>query len=105
MAHPRLARSLALALGLLYLAAGLAESVRAVSSGDGGLWFWCGSLVGGGVLVLAGLRLRDRRPEVGRSLVCVGAVMGILATGWTVVVPVLALAVVVLELREPRQPE
>lgn len=104
MAHARLTRIATLSLGLLYVAAGAAGPARAASSGDGGRAFWTSTLVGGGALVLAGLALTDRRPHVGRGLVCVGSLIGILATSWTIVVPVLAVAVVVLTLREVAGP-
>ncbi len=101
MDRPRLRFWLTLGLGLLYVAAGIAESVRAVTSGDGGLWFWLGSLVGGGALVLSGMAVSSRHPNVGRTLICVGSMMGVLATGWTLVVPLIAVAVVVLNLQKP----
>ena len=101
MDRPRLRFWLTLGLGLLYVAAGIAESVRAVTSGDGGLWFWFGSLVGGGALVLSGMAVSSRHPNVGRTLICVGSMMGVLATGWTLVVPLIAVAVVVLNLQKP----
>nr|WP_300051132.1 hypothetical protein [uncultured Nocardioides sp.] len=101
MDRPRLRFWLTLGLGVLYVAAGLAESVRAVTSGDGGLWFWFGTLVGGGALVLSGMAVSSRHPNVGRTLICVGSMMGVLATGWTLVVPLVAVAVVVLNLQKP----
>jgi hypothetical protein len=101
MDRPRLRFWLTLGLGLLYVAAGIAESVRAVTSGDGGLWFWLGSLVAGGALVLSGMAVSSRHPNVGRTLICVGSMMGVLATGWTLVVPLIAVAVVVLNLQKP----
>ena len=101
MDRPRLRFWLTLGLGLLYVAAGIAESVRAMTSGDGGLWFWLGSLVGGGALVLSGMAVSSRHPNVGRTLICVGSMMGVLATGWTLVVPLIAVAVVVLNLQKP----
>ena len=101
MDRPRLRFWLTLGLGLLYVGAGVAESVRAVTSGDGGLWFWLGSLVGGGALVLSGMAVSSRHPNVGRTLICVGSMMGVLATGWTLVVPLIAVAVVVLNLQKP----
>ena len=101
MDRPRLRFWLTLGLGLLYVAAGVAESVRAVTSGDGGLWFWFGTLVGGGALVLSGMAVSSRHPNVGRTLICVGSMMGVLATGWTLVVPLIAVAVVVLNLQKP----
>ena len=101
MDRPHLRFWLTLGLGLLYVAAGIAESVRAVTSGDGGLWFWFGSLVGGGALVLSGMAVSSRHPNVGRTLICVGSMVGVLATGWTLVVPLIAVAVVVLNLQKP----
>src|SRR6478752_1283567 len=101
MDRPRLRFWLTLGLGLLYVAAGIAESVRAVTSGDGGLWFWLGSLVAGCAMVLSGMAVASRHPNVGRTLICVGSMMGVLATGWTLVVPLIAVAVVVLNLQKP----
>jgi len=39
-----MATGLALGLGVVFIVAGLAETYRAVSSGDGGVVFWFGSL-------------------------------------------------------------
>src|SRR5687767_305502 len=50
----RLTDVLVLLLGGLYLSAGVAETIRVVRSGDGGLAFWFGTLVGGGSMVLLG---------------------------------------------------
>ena len=99
MDRPRLAFWLTLGLALLYIAAGIAETVRAVTTGDGGLWFWLGTLVGGGALMLAGMAVPSRHPNVGRTLICVGSMMGVLATAWTIVVPLIAVTVVVLALQ------
>lgn len=105
MAHPRLTRGLTLGLGLLYLTAGVAKTGRVLRTGDGGPWFWSGSLLGGGVLVLAGLAMTSRHPRVGRALICTGGLMGIVATRWTVVVPLLALVVVVLNVQASTAPD
>ncbi|KQV67738.1 hypothetical protein ASC64_10985 [Nocardioides sp. Root122] len=100
MTPARVTRFATLSLGVLYVAAGAAEIVRAATStGDGGV-ILPGTLVAGGALVLTGLALTPPQPHVGRGLVCVGSLLGILATAGTVVVPVLAVAVVVLTLRE-----
>lgn len=86
-------------LGVLYIVDGIAETIRAVSTGDGGIPFWFGTLVGGGTLILIGfLGFRHRLPVYG-VLVVLGCVLGILATAWTLIVPVLALAVVFLTLQ------
>ena len=95
----KLTDRLPVVLGGLYLVAGVAETIRVVSSGDGGLAFWFGSLVGGGVLVLLGALGFRERPRLSAGLVTVGALAGMLATMWTLVVPVLAIAVIVLVIR------
>lgn len=95
MASGRLTDILTVFLGVLYIAAGIAETTRAVVSGDGGIPFWFGSLVGGGALILLGHVLRrHQRPYV--VLVTVGCLAGVTATLWTLVVPVLALIVIAL---------
>jgi hypothetical protein len=86
---------LVILLGLLYVAAGIAETVRAVRSGDGGIAFWFGSLVGGGLLILVGEALRWR-PGLSTTLIGVGCLAGALGTMWTLVVPVVAVVVFVL---------
>ena len=86
---------LGMSLGCLLVAAGIAETIRAIRSGDGGLWFWFPTLVGGGALVLLGTLVRVRRPFLGMNLVCGGCLLGILPTAWTLVVPVLLVVLVI----------
>ena len=88
-----------LALGCLLVLAGVAETVRAVRSGDGGLWFWFPTLVGGGTLLLSGTLLMRRHPGRGWALLCSGCVLGLLPTMWTVVVPILLLVLALTTLR------
>lgn len=83
-------------LGCLLVAAGVAETVRVVRSGDGGLAFWFGTLVGGGALVLAGTLLLPRRPRHAFVLTTIGCVLALLPTAWTVIVPVMLVALVVV---------
>lgn len=100
MAPAHLTRIATLSLGLLYVAAGLAEIAATVTTSGDEAVLLPATLVAGGALVLAGLALTARQPNVGRGLVCVGSLLGILATAGTVVVPMLAVAVVFLTLRE-----
>src|SRR5262245_7193416 len=86
---------LGVSLGGLLVAAGIAETVRLVRSGDGGLVFWFGSLVGGGILILTGTLLQPRRPRPGFVLTTIGCVAGILPTIWTLIVPVLLVVLVI----------
>ena len=57
---------------------------------------WGALLMGGGVSLLAGLRIIERSPRWGAIVVAVGAVAGALVIFWTVIVIVVALTVVVL---------
>jgi hypothetical protein len=82
-------------LGLLLVSAGIAETVRLVRSGDGGFAFWFGTLVGGGLLILAGTLLLPRRPIPGFMLTMIGCVAGLVPTVWTVVVPLMLVALII----------
>ena len=86
-------------MGLLLVAAGIAETVRLVRSGDGGFWFWFPTLVGGGALILAGTLTRTRKPVPGLLMVLAGCLLGILPTMWTLVVPVLLIVLAILTAR------
>ena len=86
-------------LGVVYVLAGIAETIRVVVTGDGGLAFWFGTLVGGGAAILLGILAFRNRPRVYASLVVVGSLAGLLATMWTLLIPLVALTVVVLTLR------
>jgi hypothetical protein len=92
----RLTDILTVFVGVLYIAAGIAETTRAIVTGDGGIPFWFGSLVGGGALILLGALAFRHRPRLYCSLITVGCLAGILATVWTLVIPLIALTVVVL---------
>src|SRR5687767_9938512 len=93
-------RWMAIVLGVLLIAAGVAETVRLTRSGDGGFVFWFGTLVGGGTLILTGTLLRTRSSRLGWPLVVLGCVLGILPTMWTIVFPLLLLALAILTARE-----
>lgn len=49
-----LARRSGIALGVTYVLLGVMETIRLVVTGDGGFFFWFGTLVGGGTLLLLG---------------------------------------------------
>ena len=90
---------LTVSLGLLYIAAGIAETTRAIVTGDGGIPFWFGSLVGGGGLILLGTLGFRHRPWLACGLITIGCFAGAVATMWTLVVPLIALVVVILTVR------
>ena len=87
-------------LGCLLVAAGVAETVRLLKSGDGGLAFWFPTLVGGGLLIVAGTLLLPRRPVPGCILTLIGCAAGLLPTMWTLVVPVLLIVLMILTAKQ-----
>ena len=89
-----------LTLGGLLVVAGIAETVRLVRTGDGGLWFWFPTLVGGGTLVIAGTLTLSRSPTLGRTLTTVGAIAAIPPTMWTLVVPALLVILIIVSARQ-----
>jgi hypothetical protein len=86
---------LGLGLGCLLVLGGVAETIRAVRSGDGGLWFWTPTMVGGGTLLIVGTLLLPQSPSVGNRLTTIGAVVALPPTFWTLVVPVLLIVLIV----------
>ena len=95
---------LGVVLGSLLLGLAVAETIRVLRSGDGGLAFWLGTLGGGGALVLAGTLLADRMPRPALVMTVVGCVAGILPTMWTLFIPLLLLTLAVLRLRPGTTP-
>jgi hypothetical protein len=89
-------RRLGIVVGSSFLLAGTLETIRVLTSGDGGLAFWFGSLFGGGAMVLWGTLGLRSRPLLALVAVTVGALAGSLATAWTLILPVLALLLVVM---------
>ncbi len=89
-------------LGIGYVAAGLAGVVLGGTGGGTDLAIWLGLLVGGGALVLVGsFALRPGTPGV--LATAIGSVAGALALFWSVLVPVLAVALVVLSVLRARR--
>ena len=80
----------------LYLAFGAVELVTHLDE-PLSLLFWMTSLWGGGALLLYGIFVR---PEVSTRLVIFGSLLGLLATAWTLVIPLLAIALVIFTIRD-----
>ena len=89
-----------MALGCLLVVAGIAETVRLVRSGDGGIYFWFPTLVGGGVLIVVGTLVATGRPTLGFVLTMLGCFLGIVPTMWTVLVPILLVVLLVSRARQ-----
>jgi len=95
---------LAAILGVGYIAAGVVGAALEVTDGDrSDLAFWLALLVGGGALVLIGSFVLGSRPVLSAVLTSVGALAGAVAVFWSVIVPVLALALVVLSIARARR--
>ena len=80
-------------VGAVYVVFGVGE-VLAHADHPVSLAFWAPSLLGGGALVLYGVF--GRRSRFSTRLVVFGALLGLVATAWTLIVPVLAIVLVVL---------
>jgi hypothetical protein len=65
-------------------------------TGTGDQIFWIVFLAGGGLLLLAGLRISMRSPWPAAVLISLGAVVGAIPTFWTVIAPIAAITLVVL---------
>jgi hypothetical protein len=74
------------------------------SQGTADSFFWFGTLVGGGTLLLLGALPRQAVRGGRLMAVLLGAALGIPATAWTLLLPVLALTVIVLTLMSLAEP-
>ena len=83
-------------LGLTYALFCALETIAHLDEGLTGLGFWFGSLAIATAGVIGGMALVDRNAVVGDVMVLVGAVIGVPATSWTVLVPLLVVTVVLL---------
>jgi hypothetical protein len=92
----KLTSALGAVLGIGFVAFGVIESTIAIVGRDDIVFFWFPALCGGGVLVLLGVFRVVSPAWASIGLVTVGALAGALATVWTIVVPVLALALIAL---------
>jgi hypothetical protein len=100
----RWGRRATLALGVVFLALGVAESVTHWHDTVAARGFWAVSLLGGAVLVLGGALTWPRHPRVSAALVVVGTLAGLLATAWTIAVPLLGIAVIAFAVRDVGAP-
>lgn len=63
------------------------------------LLFWLPTLWGGGGLILFGVFGKTVAPRNSKILVILGAVIGLLPTMWTVILPILSVGLVVLTIK------
>jgi len=89
-------------LGIGFFVMGLVESAIAINGSDDIVYFWFPALCGGGLLILLGVFKVLQPAWLSAGFVTVGAVTGGIAMAWTLIVPLLALALIVLVWR--RQP-
>lgn len=92
-------RRIAAGLGVVLIVLGVAEVIRDVRGGEGGYVFWFVSLCGGGALILWGTFRPPARDPIALGMVVAGCLMAILATMWTILLPVLLLTLITLSVR------
>jgi hypothetical protein len=103
MNNRRLTRILAGFLGVVFLALGVVETVVRVRDSEYAYaLFWFTFLCGGGTLILWGT-FRSASPRWAVNLVIVGAILGSYVSAWTVILPLLALTLILLILRDRRR--
>lgn len=93
-------------LGIVYVLAGVIGGVWSSHWEDASTsdrTFWVIFLVGGGAMLLAGLWFFIRSRWIGAVFISLGSLAGALAIFWTVLVPFLALALVVLSIMYARR--
>lgn len=102
---PTVVRRLTLALAAVYAALGTLEVVLKLGAGAevATIAFFGGTLLGGAGLILCGLFV-PLSSTTHRVLVVLGALTGLLASAWTLLVPVLAITVIVANARRPKAP-
>jgi hypothetical protein len=102
MSSTRVTRWLSWAVGGILILMGCLEVGVRAFSGDPIDWtaiaYWGVSLIGGGLLVLLG-SFWIERPGVAWAALIVGCFLGIQATIWTMVVPLLAVVLLVMRVR------
>ena len=96
-----LARWLTVVLAAIYAVLGSLEVILRLDDPDpdyGAMALLGGTRLGGAAIILVGL-VAPLRPKYEVPVIMVGLVAGLMATLWTFVVPILAIAIVVLTLR------
>ncbi|MDQ3859096.1 MAG: hypothetical protein M3327_11735 [Actinomycetota bacterium] len=97
---------LAALLALAYVAGGVLGGLLIDwDDEEGDAVFWIVFLIGGAVLLLAGLAVAGRSRGLAAALISLGAVAGAIATFWTIVVPVAVVSLVVLSILWARRPQ
>ncbi len=95
-------------MGIAFIVLGVVEvAVRVLSSepiDTQAVGYWFVTLCGGGTLVLLGSCVITR-PGWALAAVVIGCLMGMIATVWTVLLPVAALALVVLSILQIGKPD
>lgn len=95
----KVTRRMAAGLGVVLILLGVAEVIRDVQGSQGGYVFWFVSLCGGGALILWGTFRPPARDPLALGMVVGGCLMAILATMWTIVLPILLLTLIALRVR------
>ncbi|MDO8308692.1 MAG: hypothetical protein Q7V58_10105 [Actinomycetota bacterium] len=102
MTQARVTRWLAWFVGVAFILLGFVEVLARLLSDEPvdptALAWWFAALCGGGALVLLGSFVITR-PGLALAVVMLGCLLGVVATAWTVVLPLLALVLLALRVR------
>lgn len=92
------ARVLTLVIGTVFVVFGFIEVTVQLRSSEGvdgaAVGFWAVTLIGGGALVLLGVLVLPEASWWRFIAIAIGCLFGIVATVWTIVLPIAALLVV-----------
>lgn len=91
---------------IVYIAVGLVVGLLPYHWREAGVAdqvLWVIVITGGGLLLIAGLRSIERSPRLGAVLISLGGVAGAVPLFWTLVAPLVAIALIVLSILSARQ--
>ncbi|MDP1876357.1 MAG: hypothetical protein Q8M17_02195 [Actinomycetota bacterium] len=98
-------RWLAWFVGVAFILLGFVEVLARLLSDEPvdltALAWWFAALCGGGALVLLGSFVITR-PDLALAAVMLGCLLGVVATAWTVVLPLLAIGLLVLRIMDSK---
>lgn len=94
-------RWLSLFLGFGFFLFGIVETSVAINGRDNIGFFWFPTLCLGGISILLGAFVVKQPQWLPIALISAGCLSGGLATAWTILIPLLALALVAMAFRRP----
>lgn len=100
---PTVLRGLSALAAAAYILAAILGIIFEASDDTSGIVIWVVLLLGGGLLILVGLRTFTRSPWLGAVVLSVGAAAGALALVWSIIAPIAAIVLIVLSVLYARR--